>query len=806
MAYFPRRRKTAMLLVACGLCAQLMLWLAGGGGGAGGHAAPTAPDLAFGTPGTPEARTTFETLDARPELCTQLLMRRALGDAFDWHAAEPDYGVTPTSGRRARFQYTLDLATLGGAARPRPLVSVVVPYYNMDAYFLETLEAIRLQSFQNYEVIVVNDCSDAPGALVQLADLRAGVGVPDGELLVVVDQAERSGLPAARNRGLDAARGDFVVWLDADDLLEPLALEMGVWHLLTRPDAAFVKGFTVGFGAKNYVWHKGFRDVNDFHESNPNTVTSMARVADVRKLQGFRESLKHGLEDWDFWMRAAENGMWGTMIDEPFDWYRQKPAGRRQEDWSAFQQRDDLLNEFRKLYPRAMAGEMPALARDAPDRVLGLPLRIAPEDLVWNPLLKTSPRMLMIVPFFAIGGTEVHNLNLARQLTQRYGYELTIVGLVGGAGADSWLPQFRAVTPDALLLPHFLWRDDYARFIMYLVYSRRPDVIYITTTSHGLALAPFLRASFPDIVVTEYTHMEQQDWLYGGKARQSASLTKVMDAHLASSNFLAAWMRKHGADAGKQHVCPVGVDLVPDSFTRARVRSELGIPTTATVVLYSARLVPQKDPRLAVMALAQVEKALSAAQLASLRIVVVGDGYLRELVESEAAAALRTRVIFLGACSMERARDVLLAADVLLQSSEYEGITTAAFEALAAGLPVVGTAVGGMAELVTPDTGVLVPIAGKPREERARDLAAALASLLTNPDRMRELGAAGRIRILAHFTLDRMADCVTRAICGVPRRPDARPDPAEIAFADEYYVQAVNFLKAWEMVEALTKQ
>ena len=69
----------------------------------------------------------------------------------------------------------------------------------------------------------------------------------------IIDHTENRGLSAARNTGWRAARSEAIVLLDSDDLLEPTAVEKWFWHLATFPEYAFVKGFGVGFGAKEYL-------------------------------------------------------------------------------------------------------------------------------------------------------------------------------------------------------------------------------------------------------------------------------------------------------------------------------------------------------------------------------------------------------------------------------------------------------------------------------------------------------------------------------------------------------------------------
>src|SRR5439155_13240184 len=152
------------------------------------------------------------------------------------------------------------------------------------------------------------------------------------------------------------------------------------------------------------------------------------------------------------------------------------------------------------------------------------------------------------------------------------------------------------------------------------------------------------------------------------------------------------------------------------------------------VVVSVGRLKAPKTFLTLVRVLAQVDSTTFRAQ-------IVGDGADRPVIEAE----LRGPVELLG----ERGDvpELLAAADVFVLSSASEGLPMSVLEAMAAGLPVVASAVGGVPELVG-DAGILVP----PHDERA--LADALARVLGNAELRRRLGAAARARVAREFSLD----------------------------------------------------
>ena len=92
------------------------------------------------------------------------------------------------------------------------MISIVIPLFNKASHIKDTIESVLAQSYQNFELIIVNDGStdNGPKIVREIKEPR----------ILVIDQAN-AGVSAARNRGIDAAKGDLIAFLDADDLWNP---------------------------------------------------------------------------------------------------------------------------------------------------------------------------------------------------------------------------------------------------------------------------------------------------------------------------------------------------------------------------------------------------------------------------------------------------------------------------------------------------------------------------------------------------------------------------------------------------------
>ena len=115
-------------------------------------------------------------------------------------------------------------------------VSIVMPMYNSEKYIADTLENVLAQTFQNYEVILVNDCSTDDSRPIAENYLEKF-----GGRLNIYDNEKNLGVSASRNRGLIFSRGEYIFFVDADDIITPNALEDLYW-LAKNFDVDFVHG------------------------------------------------------------------------------------------------------------------------------------------------------------------------------------------------------------------------------------------------------------------------------------------------------------------------------------------------------------------------------------------------------------------------------------------------------------------------------------------------------------------------------------------------------------------------------------
>lgn len=748
---------------------------------------------------------------------------------------QPNFASTPASPDRARYGYAPRPAgadvgdDLSRPLRP-PAVAVVTPFYNTGEVFHQTAACVLGQSLQNFEWIIVNDCSTDPAARAVLDEYRpGGARNPHRDPRVrIIDHRVNHGLSAARDTGYRTARAPYVFQLDSDDLIEPTTLEKCALFLEANPEFCFVKGNTVGFEGQEYLWEQGFHDRERFLEQNLVTATAMLRREVHARVGGFDDTIRGGMEDWEFWLRAADLGLWGATIPEFLDWYRRRPP-EVFDAWANLkcEQRNAAFKDrMRRQHARLFESAAESWPRpERPWHMPWQPLWEGPRPPFANTLAKPegTRRLLLIVPWLRMGGADRFNLDLTRFLT-REGWEVTIAATLASGVSPAtgnghpWLAEFSRSTPDIFILPHLGSPPQFPALLKHLVDTRRHDVVLISNSEHGYAALPYLRTLCPQPVYLDFNHMEEPGWKGGGHPRHGAGMQSLLELNLTVSEHLKRWMASPPRNAAPDRieVCHINVNTRrwrPDESRRATVRRAHRIAEDAVVILYAARLCPQKQPHIFAESVRMLRDRLQEmpAPCPPVVVLVAGDGELEEQLRDalDAGGLLGASPAFsvrmLGAVRTDRMPAIMSAADVFFLPSEWEGIALSIYEAMASGLAVLGADVGGQRELVTPETGLLLPRpAPENGPQEAARYAEALATLVGDPARRESMGRAARRRIEERFELRNMGERMLQLFDRAAALRNSRPrKPLEPQLARELTAAAIESLRAQELADVL---
>lgn len=319
-------------------------------------------------------------------------------------------------------------------------VSVVIPAYNAMAYLPETIANVLNQTYTDFEVLVINDGSTdkTPEWVAQIDDAR----------LRLVSQTNL-GLAGARNTGIREAKGEYLAFLDADDLWESTKLAQQVQVLDNHPKVGLVytwvtyineQGNSTGKlvnnksnGTEGDVWQK-------LTESN---LVECGSVAMVRR-ECFAEcgvfdcNLGSFVEDWDMWLRIARVYHF-KVIKQPLVYYRQV-TGSASRNWSAMAKSYQLVIE--KAFANATWQDLPLRNRSygTANLVLG-----------WK-AIQSEPKDLKQANYFRSQALRHDPWLFFSQEYFRLGMAIALMHWFGSDGYDKFLSLFHALRSRTVLL------------------------------------------------------------------------------------------------------------------------------------------------------------------------------------------------------------------------------------------------------------------------------------------------------------------------------------------------------------------
>lgn len=179
-----------------------------------------------------------------------------------------------------------------------PVSSIIIPCYNHGAYVEEAVASARAASDGTAEIILVDDGS-TDSQTRGVVDRLANAGVQ-------VIRQDNKGLAVARNNGIAASKGEFILPLDADNRIRPKYLVEAASILKARPEVGVVYGDAEYFGERSGRWTVGPFDLGRLMEWNYIDACAVYRRKLWEQVGGYDSKMPvMGLEDWDFWLGAA---------------------------------------------------------------------------------------------------------------------------------------------------------------------------------------------------------------------------------------------------------------------------------------------------------------------------------------------------------------------------------------------------------------------------------------------------------------------------------------------------------------------
>ena len=563
----------------------------------------------------------------------------------------------------------------------RPLVSIVIPCYNYGKYVEEAIDSILAQTFQNFEIIVVDGGSNDPFTIQKLKSLKD----PKTKIFL---RKDRHLVGDNRNFGIEMAQGRYICCLDADDVLRPTYLEKALF-LAETYNYDLIYPSVQCFGESDEMWQTCDVDFNTCLEINGISTIALFKKKAWKRVGGFRDfgiGDDYVFEDWDFWVRILGHGFTCKCIPEALMLYRVHSKGLTAQNRMSFERQKEKIKESN--HKLLEARNLAKIHRKMKYRYEVK----SPHINLGADFESRKKSILFALPFMVIGGADTILIEVGHYL-KKHNFQLSYITTmpVDESMGDN-TSRFQEISKEIYHLPIFLsdqsqWKD----FIMYLIGSKKIALLFVVGSTFVYDMLPEIKDRFPNVIVVDQLFNEF------GHIENNRKYSKFIDQNVTSNNKIQKILKeKYGEKDIKIKVISHGVDTFgkfnPDNVQSDGVLSNFGLNDDCFIVSFFGRFSPEKKPN------SVVDMALSLREL-KIQFVMIGNGLEYDSVTKRIKdCEMIEKIIIPG--FVDDIRPLLKRSDVVVIPSIIEGKPIILMESLAMGVPVIASNVGGIPEII----------------------------------------------------------------------------------------------------------
>ena len=372
-----------------------------------------------------------------------------------------------------------------------PKISVIIPCYNQGAYLDEAVDSVLAQTFQDFEILVVDDGSTDAATVKMVRDYSR----PKTRVI----HTDNQGLSMARNNGIREARGDYILPLDADDKIGPGYLEEAVRILDQHQEIGIAYCEAAYFGARTGHWHLPDFSTDQLLFQNLIFCSAVFRREHWEKVGGYNVNMIYGWEDWDFWLSLVHLGVKVYRIPRVLFFYRLRET-------SMIQTMDEGKQFFMRLH--AILNH-----RDLYQRMAEINIRARVAELFFDTGLGFTPHQVLRQVVFGEERTLAFDLGLygnVRQLrfhpiNSRVALHLERVEVTDGKGRCR---SVDCIKSNALRVDgnHWIFQDGHPWILLDLDNITSPQKLSISL--HYLAIG---HEMYPELIRLKDQEIEEKD-------------------------------------------------------------------------------------------------------------------------------------------------------------------------------------------------------------------------------------------------------------------------------------------------------
>lgn len=502
----------------------------------------------------------------------------------------------------------------------RPLISIIMPVYNCEAFMEESIRSILEQTYRNWELIIVNDGSEdkTEEKISGIKDVR----------IRLVNLKQHKGLTYAFLEGYKLAKGDFVIRHDGDDISAPNRLELQLKYLLENPQDGMVSCLISCFTrdqslAKDCTFVERIQNHYVTYEDIQKAIiggfipilfpTLMIRKELMDKVNFENKTLE--LDDHvELLLELIKMGKVRKVEAILYSYRRHKDAYHMQNEKEYNKQVSKLLKD-------------PSVKNHLQYNDFYKELKVIENKIQINE--KSNIRVLMLIDALNVGGTETHVVNLTRKLIQRGVY--VVVGTSGGpteAILHSYGIKVIKIPMDTDYISNKK-KFGMLKLVKNIIDEEKINLVHCHLFASMQLASELYRMYKIPYVVTVHGLFYPNSILYSSCIMAS----KVIAVSEPVKEMLEAKLEDR--IKGKVVVIQNGVstDMLKDSSRSADIRRELSIPRNAGILCYCSRLDWNKTDAARVFLFSYSQLL---GQFHNLHAVIVGDGPGKEGIEKEA--------------------------------------------------------------------------------------------------------------------------------------------------------------------------
>lgn len=665
-----------------------------------------------------------------------------------------------------------------------------MPVYNAEKYVGDAIDSILNQTFGDFEFIIIDDGSsdNSPNIIKKYSK-------KDPRIKIVTQS--NKGVGASLISGVALAQGKYIARMDADDISLPARFKKQYEYLESNPHCAMISSVVqpideAGRFLEFWLPDKETISSEQIEKLLPieNCIAhpSIMIRAQIMKRFNYIEA-RVPSEDYDLWLRLIAAGYKIHKIDEPLLLYRVHDASITQSYNKSFSINRKILkvklqfligqftharfgpverrvlasfirlfiyllsrkveNFLWKIFIAPLKPYTPVLKRinTKISRILYLSSLAANRILLYRKLIggrnHNKKSVLFIVPWFGFGGAEKVVLDIITGLDKK-GIEVFCISTV--ISNNAWMNLYAKYCTKIIDLDSIAMESNKAWFINKFVKFNHIERVITTNNYAGYRAAELIRRFSQRTKVFDIVHGQGGKKENGGWPLFSVPYDKYINKRIVVTEYLKRYIiKKYRIPADKITVIHNGIapfeGPIPDDEIKKKGKF---------IVLWAGRLSYEKHPELVVRTAEVVSKKNK-----NIHFVIVGDGEMKPELKSMIVELSLEDFVTIADKPYSDPRSYMCYADVLMMSSEMEGLPVVILEAMMSKLPVIAPKVGGIPEEVHDgNNGYLIPYSF----DFPRMAAEKIMYLSKNIDTAKEMGENGYRLAQTEFSMSKMID------------------------------------------------